>query len=262
MDKLSEPHIQAKANTKEKIQFGNFKLHYDNLNSAEQIISGLANFTPKTIMPDNKTPFIIDAGSNIGITSLYFKSLYPQAKLLCFEPDPHAFALLQQNISQNKILNIRLLEAALSSSNSEIDFFGQIFVESPDARGNSIIKTWGLQRAINNTTRVTALKLSSFIDAQVDFLKLNIEGAEQQVIEDLHQANKLRLINELAIEVHQATASLYLNDVEKISQILIDSNFAVEIIQKDKSSRLPAEINNWVARIKPQFFSLRAVLLS
>jgi hypothetical protein len=63
----------------------------------------------------------------------------------------------------------------------------------------------------------------------------------------------------MAIEVHQAQASLELNDVEKIAKILTDNNFVIEIVQKDKSSRLPVEINNWVATIKPQFFSLRAI---
>jgi hypothetical protein len=67
MSKLSTPQLQNATPTKEQIQFGKFKLQYDNLSSAEQIISGLANFTPRTIMPSNKTPFIIDAGSNLSI---------------------------------------------------------------------------------------------------------------------------------------------------------------------------------------------------
>ncbi len=241
-----------------QIQFGNFKIEYDNLTSAEQIISGLANFQPKQISPSNATPFIIDAGSNIGITTLYFKTLYPEAKLLCFEADPHAFSLLKKNISNNKILNTSLLECALSSTNREIDFFGQIFVEFPDARGNSIFDTWGQQRTISNTTKVKAVKLSSFIKIQVDFLKLNIEGAEQQVIEDLANENKLSLINELAIEMHQSETSCHLNDLNRITAILTEHRFTLEVVEKDKSHRLPAEIANWVKKVKPQFFSLRA----
>ena len=67
------------------------------------------------------------------------------------------------------------------------------------------------------------------------------------------------LIEELAIEVHQSAISKHLNDLDKITKILTDNKFELEIVQKDKSSRLPAEINNWVATIKPQFFSLRAI---
>ena len=67
------------------------------------------------------------------------------------------------------------------------------------------------------------------------------------------------LIEELAIEVHQSASSKHLNDLDKITKILTDNKFELEIVQKDKSHRLPAEISNWVASIKPQFFSLRAI---
>ncbi|HKZ65867.1 MAG TPA: hypothetical protein VJ111_05915, partial [Chitinophagaceae bacterium] len=41
-----------------------------------------------------KNPYIIDCGSNIGMSILYFKSLYPEARILGFEADPYIFSFL------------------------------------------------------------------------------------------------------------------------------------------------------------------------
>lgn len=43
-------------------------------------------------------PFIIDCGSNIGLSVLYFKGQYADAEIVAFEPDARAFAKLQANI--------------------------------------------------------------------------------------------------------------------------------------------------------------------
>jgi FkbM family methyltransferase len=244
-----------------RIKFEHFSIEYDNLNSAEQIISGVANFHPSKFISNGGAPFIIDSGSNIGISALFFKTLYPKARLLCFEPDPHAFQILQANMQYNKIKDTTLVNAAISNKVGEIDFFGQIFVNSPDARGNSIIDAWGLQRTINNTTRVKSVKLSAYIHSKVDFLKLNIEGAEQQVIEDLDQAGKLPLIEEIAVEVHYSETTKHINDLDTITSILKKNAFSVEVIEKDKSSRLPQEIKNWVKKTNPRFFSVKAIKL-
>src|SRR5262249_12200769 len=40
---------------------------------------------------------IVDCGANIGLTALYLASAYPNARILCVEPDPANFALLQRN---------------------------------------------------------------------------------------------------------------------------------------------------------------------
>ena len=50
---------------------------------------------------DAPAPFIVDCGANIGMATLYFKSLYPDATVLAFEPDPAAFACLQEKRSSS-----------------------------------------------------------------------------------------------------------------------------------------------------------------
>src|SRR5271169_1281292 len=44
------------------------------------------------------SPNILDCGSNIGMSILYFKNLYPDARILGFEPDPDTFGMLRRNV--------------------------------------------------------------------------------------------------------------------------------------------------------------------
>lgn len=192
---------------------------------------------------------------------MFFKDLYPSAKILCFEPDPKAFEVLQANVFNNKLEEVTLINAALSRKEGEIDFFGQIFVDSPDARGNSIIDTWGLQRTISNTTKVKSAKLSSYINSEVDFLKLDIEGAEQQVLEELERENKLSLVKELAIEVHQADKIKHINDINIITALLDRNQFKIAVVEKDKESLLPEQIKQWAKKVNPHLFAIRGIKL-
>jgi hypothetical protein len=52
---------------------------------------------------DNPRPFIIDIGSYIGLSTLYFKRLFPHSTILAFEPHPEAFQLLTHNLDFNRI---------------------------------------------------------------------------------------------------------------------------------------------------------------
>jgi hypothetical protein len=52
--------------------------------------------------PDRDAPVVIDCGSNIGISILFFKKLRPQAKIIGFEPDKKTFELLSRNVAENR----------------------------------------------------------------------------------------------------------------------------------------------------------------
>ena len=61
---------------------------------------------------ENKTPLIIDCGANIGLSVLYFRRLFPNAKIIAFEPDEGIFKILQKNmglIPQSNLIEFRLL---------------------------------------------------------------------------------------------------------------------------------------------------------
>ncbi len=51
---------------------------------------------------------IIDVGAYIGLSILYFKSRYRNARITAFEPNPNVFPLLEENLEYNKIKNVQI----------------------------------------------------------------------------------------------------------------------------------------------------------
>ena len=60
-----------------------------------------------------RRPLIIDAGANIGASSVYLALTFPEAQIVALEPEPGNFALLHGNAEG---LSIRCLQAAIASS--------------------------------------------------------------------------------------------------------------------------------------------------
>jgi FkbM family methyltransferase len=144
---------------------------------------------------ESNAPVILDCGANIGMASLYFKWLYPTARVQAFEPDPNTYALLRQNIERNH-LDVETHNFALWDQETDIDFFVD--------RGNpgGLLMSTDASRAQGAPIKVPARILSSFVHGRVDFLKLDVEGAEHRVLADLALSEKLGNIRQIVIEYH------------------------------------------------------------
>src|SRR5215208_1607954 len=71
---------------------------------------------------DKAEPFILDCGSNIGMSILFFKALYPKARIVGFEPEEHTYTFLQRNISLNRLTKVQVHQAALGAEERVVDF--------------------------------------------------------------------------------------------------------------------------------------------
>jgi len=140
-------------------------------------------------------PVILDCGANVGMASLYFKWLYPKALVRAFEPDPTTFRLLKQNIAQNN-LDIETHNCALWDREGDLDFY----VDS-NSPGSLLMSADG-SRLNGEPIKVPARRLSEFIEGDVDFLKLDVEGAEHRILSDLVQSGKIGAIRQMLVEYH------------------------------------------------------------
>lgn len=143
-----------------------------------------------------KRPFIVDCGSNIGASILYFKKLYPKASIIGFEPFEQAFHVLRLNIDDNKLQDVTVYNLALAESDNQQKLF-----YDPSKPGSLRISL--LEERIKGTSiPIQTTVLSKFITQTVDFLKIDIEGSELAVLEELNKSKKLSLVEEMAIEYH------------------------------------------------------------
>lgn len=146
---------------------------------------------------DNDRPLIFDCGSNIGMSVLFFKKLYPNARIVAFEPDPITFETLRQNVTQNNLFDVELHQIALS------DHMGttELFRDASPYSSNLTMSTLRKRHAGPSVT-VPAGRLSEFISSEIDLLKIDVEGAEHAVMRDLVNTGKLRQAKRLHLEYH------------------------------------------------------------
>lgn len=139
-------------------------------------------------------PVIVDCGSNIGLSIFYFKSLHPKCRILAYEADPNIFTILKKNIESNGISGVELVQKAVWSSNTELTF-------SQEGADGGRLNTGNDDRLI----KVKTVRLSEVLEDMpaIDFLKMDIEGAENSVIEDC--SHLLQKIPFIFVEFHSFT---------------------------------------------------------
>lgn len=140
-------------------------------------------------------PFILDCGSNIGMSLLYYKQEYPQARIIGFEPDPVVFRYLQENVHRNNLSDTKLVQAAISGRTGSLAFHS-------DGKYASYLATEKSMKVPEGWTQceVPCLRLRDYLSEPVDFLKINIEGAEWETIAD--SEDRLQMVREMVIEYH------------------------------------------------------------
>ncbi|MFH1457241.1 MAG: FkbM family methyltransferase [Patescibacteria group bacterium] len=159
---------------------------------------------------DLKNPVIYDCGANIGTSVLYFKKIYPKAKIKAFEADPKIVKILKTNLVNNKITDVEINDKAVWIDDQGVEFSSQ------GADGGSIM---GNDKKI----KIASVKLKDLIEKeeQVDLLKIDIEGTEIEIIEDC--ADILKKVKNIFIEYHS-----WNNQNQKLQIILKtlnDNNF-------------------------------------
>ena len=154
-------------------------------------------------------PLIIDCGSNIGYSVLYFKILYPNSIVKAFEPDKLNHELLLKNIKHNKFENVYVENKAIWINNDFISF---------SQKGTEASKIGDFESSI----KVQCTRLKDLLDSytKIDFLKIDIEGAEFEVIKDCE--SELYKVENMFLEYHGKV-----NELDKLNQLLI-------IIEKNK----------------------------
>lgn len=144
---------------------------------------------------------VIDCGANIGVSLLYIKIRAPHAHVLCFEPNPAARAVLEKNIKANNWgKEVQVFPFALGKEKGTVNFY--VDKKEATSSGGSIAhylkdKSQGL-----NSYTVEVDMLSRYIQDDIDFLKMDIEGPEFDVLEELKTADKLRSITAIQLEYH------------------------------------------------------------
>jgi FkbM family methyltransferase len=195
---------------------------------------------------DRRDPLILDCGSHIGLSVAWFKRRFPQARIVAFEPDPQSFRLLQANVAANRFEGVELLNLAVSSRRGTARFYGEFDVADPMSSAHSLKEDWGTQRS-DRWILVDTVPLADYITGPVDYLKLDIEGMEAEVLQSI--VPRLPLVRAIGLEFH-GTGPHAGEDETQVLRLLRDSGFRVSITRKTRVI-FPPEIDAWVQRVQP-----------
>ncbi len=178
------------------IHFLGFKISGLNYQNLHFLIGEVFVKNEYFFQANTSRPVILDCGSNIGVSILYFKYLYPLSRIYAFEPDPETFQMLKKNIKQNNLKNVTLYNQAVSDKKELIKFY-----ISHDA--GSLMMSTLKERMGDIEIKVEAISLAKFImNKEIDFMKMDIEGSEDKVLADIAKRGLLTNIHEFILEYH------------------------------------------------------------
>ena len=159
------------------------------------------------------TPLIIDCGANIGLSNLYFSKLHPNSKIISFEADPAIYEICKKNLISQNITNVELINEAVSISNSYQSFYSKT---GDDGSLSEIIGATSIDVKTKRLRDVLANQ------KKVHYLKIDIEGAETEVILDIK--DQLMKVENLFIDFH-SMINLQKQSLAKILSCLEELNF-------------------------------------
>jgi FkbM family methyltransferase len=139
---------------------------------------------------------VLDLGANIGyFTLLAAKLVGPTGRVFAFEPDPTNFSLLQKNVSMNGYENVTVVDKAVSDQGGRAELF-----LSSDSWGHSLFSVH--RNAGSVQVQVTSIDEFLSKDVMVDFVKMDVEGAELRALRGMRRILSNGTVKAMVIEFH------------------------------------------------------------
>ncbi len=152
---------------------------------------------------------VVDCGANLGVVSAPLAET--GAHVHAFEPDPYAFGELEKRF--RRVPNVTLHQAAVGVADGKIRLMrASNFDENPKgASVKSTVVSGGrkIDEDDENSIEVELINLPTFLDGlikkhgEVAFLKLDIEGAELELLENMSANKQFENIRLTVAETHE-----------------------------------------------------------
>ena len=178
-------------------------------------------------------PVIFDCGANIGITSIYLKEQYPNAQITAFEPAEKTFEILKKNLAHFK--DVTCVRAALGKQDGGTVRFWEMRGKPGGSTSIQEVNEAKSSRRDFTQVEVPATKLSSYISGSIDLMKMDIEGGEGLVLDELAESGKLTHIKEIVLEYYYNPANKH-NKLSRVIYLLEEHGYVVVIFGTDLSA--------------------------
>lgn len=211
----------------------NIKIKYlSQLNSVSSLILNYGNFeeTELDLVESNlrEGSVFFDVGANVGLYSITIAKKFENINIYAFEPIPNTIHEFKENIDKNDVPfgKIFLIESAVSDQNGYVNITTDFHCSNYLTQSDSVV----------NHMRVESVTIDSFVQkndiSKIDFIKIDIEGHEYQVLKGaLESIKKFRPI--ILVEIVEKDPNFSDNkfeDPKKSISLLLDFDYQYYII--------------------------------
>lgn len=167
---------------------------------------------------------IFDLGLNIGLFSMFASRFAKQ--IYAFEPAKESFEIAKKNIEENGLTNVKFYQKAIAKENGILDFW-----HADNTTMNSTLEVVTSKNTNGKTKEsVEAIRLDDFVKQEgitrIDFMKMDIEGTECEVIGSKSFENIVPILDALVVEYHEWSGV----NVQQLVTTLRDYGYEVNLI--------------------------------
>jgi FkbM family methyltransferase len=183
----------------------------------------IEHFTPK------QGDVVIDIGAHIGLyTIIGSKRVGTNGKVVAIEADPSNFEMLNRNIKLNQLTNVIPLNYAVYSKETKIKLYLPSG-ESGFTKYNTIVSNWANTEdkfvEVNANTLDYLLQINQIREEEVNWIKIDVEGAEFEVLKGAQNVLSKSKDIALLMELH-GPPNVY---KPKVQEFLNLYNFKIEL---------------------------------
>lgn len=165
---------------------------------------------------------VVDAGANWGYFSLLAAAAVGAAgEVMALEPDPRQFALLRQNVELNRFDQVVTLERAAAQGPGRVTLLGY----DEAASNHSVSRLRDLnENALGESQAFTveSVAIDDLIsDRPVDLVKIDVEGAEDAVLEGMDAGLSAHRYRAIVLELHPSLLRAKASEPERLIHKLV-----------------------------------------
>jgi FkbM family methyltransferase len=216
----------------ETTTLGKYSVNYPNSTEYHSLKREIWTQNTYFFETDLDSPFIVDIGAHIGISVLYFKSIYPASRILAFEPNPLSFKILSENIYNNGLEDIVLVQEAISNTKGTKDFH----IDNSQSNwhsNSSFLKGGWTGKEDTKCIKVKTTTLEEYANEDIDMLKIDIEGNKLQILKSI---KILPRVKNIAVEYHPVKGSKVKNILD-----ILNRYFDIQILEEGKEIKRSVE---------------------
>jgi FkbM family methyltransferase len=214
----------------DKILLNNCKMKFPDRHSLWVVMEEILINEEYYFETDTDSPRILDCGTHFGLAIYYFKSLYPKARITGFEPVPALLRLAHENVRSSGYVNVEILPYAISDKQETAIFT----ISRTDSMAGSLTSRRRVMGDDVLEIKVQCRPLSTYLHEPVHFLKLDIEGREDTVLEEI--ASQLVNVQHMFCEYHHG-GGLPTSRLAKILYLLDEAGFTTHVSKSLSSHR-------------------------